>query len=189
MTHLLSIIVLLLKINGTKSCRGELQQLQPSPYARTAAWTMVNTMQHGLQASRSRRRSCTPWCSSPDTLISSPTSFPCKLCCSIIHYQNAALGACISLRTADTARNFPHRYNTIMKIVFLATSFTIIYLMRYHKVIKVTYDRDQDTFRYHFLVLPCLVLAFFLNNERTPLEVSMGVGHSAWPPIACCLAC
>lgn len=36
-----------------------------------------------------------------------------------------------------------HRYNTVMKLVFLATSFTIIYLMRYHKVIRVTYDREQ----------------------------------------------
>ncbi len=44
-------------------------------------------------------------------------------------------------------------------------------LHRGHKVIKVTYDRDQDTFRYHFLVIPCAVLAILINNERTPLEV------------------
>eukprot|EP00197_Chlamydomonas_leiostraca_P012206 CAMPEP_0202868522 /NCGR_PEP_ID=MMETSP1391-20130828/10925_1 /ASSEMBLY_ACC=CAM_ASM_000867 /TAXON_ID=1034604 /ORGANISM="Chlamydomonas leiostraca, Strain SAG 11-49" /LENGTH=190 /DNA_ID=CAMNT_0049548703 /DNA_START=148 /DNA_END=720 /DNA_ORIENTATION=- len=74
-------------------------------------------------------------------------------------------------RYLDLFTNFISLYNTVMKCVFLASSFTIIYLIRYHKVIKVTYDRDQDTFRYYFLVLPCLVLAFVLNNERTVMEV------------------
>lgn len=59
-----------------------------------------------------------------------------------------------------------------MKLVFLASSGAIVYYMRFHKVIKMTYDREQDTFRYQFLVLPCAVLAMMINNQRTPLEVS-----------------
>jgi ER lumen protein retaining receptor len=64
------------------------------------------------------------------------------------------------------------RYNTIMKIIFLISSCTIIYWMRFHKVIKVTYDREQDTFRYQFLMLPCALLALVLNNDFTIMEVS-----------------
>ena len=64
-----------------------------------------------------------------------------------------------------------------MKLVFLATSGAIIYYMRFHKVVKVTYDKEQDTFRYHFLVLPAAVLAIFVNNERTVFEVG--------PPLVC----
>jgi ER lumen protein retaining receptor len=41
----------------------------------------------------------------------------------------------------------PLRYNTFMKIVFLASTFAIIYLMRGHRTIRVTYDREHDTFR------------------------------------------
>ncbi len=63
------------------------------------------------------------------------------------------------------------RYNTVMKIIFLASTFSIIYLIRAHKVIRHTYDREQDTFRYQFLVIPCAVLAVF-TGVRTPVEVS-----------------
>jgi ER lumen protein retaining receptor len=58
-----------------------------------------------------------------------------------------------------------------MKIVFLGSSFAIIYYMKYHKVVKVTYDKDQDTFRYQFLVIPCLVLAMLINERFEFMEV------------------
>lgn len=41
-----------------------------------------------------------------------------------------------------------------MKIIFVVTSFTIVWYMRYHKVARHTYDKDQDTLRHHFLVMP-----------------------------------
>ena len=44
--------------------------------------------------------------------------------------------------------------------------------MRFHKVVKVTYDREHDTFRYLFLILPCIVLAIVLHNAWTPFEVT-----------------
>lgn len=58
-----------------------------------------------------------------------------------------------------------------MKSIFLASSFTIIYWMRFHRTIRVTYDRDQDTFRYHFLIVPCFVLALVLHSEWSVMEV------------------
>ena len=35
-----------------------------------------------------------------------------------------------------------------MKLVFLGTSGAIVYAMRAHRVIRLTYDREQDTFRW-----------------------------------------
>jgi ER lumen protein retaining receptor len=58
-----------------------------------------------------------------------------------------------------------------MKIMYLAASFAILYFMRVHKVVKHTYDREQDTFRYQFLVLPCIVLALVVHQAWTPFEV------------------
>lgn len=111
MTHLLSIIVLLLKINTMKSCRG-------------------------------------------------------------VSLKTQELYALVFLtRYLDLFTSFISWYNTIMKLVFIFTSLTIIYLMRRHRVIKLTYDKEQDTFRYQFLVLPCAVLAVLINSERKPLEV------------------
>lgn len=60
-----------------------------------------------------------------------------------------------------------------------ATSFSILYLMRGHKVVKVTYDKEQDTFRYLFLVLPCILLAVVLHSAWTPFEVC---GQLVFPP-------
>lgn len=111
MTHLLSIIVLLLKINATRSCRG------------------VSLKTQELYA-----------------LV-----FIC--------------------RYLDLFTNFISLYNTTMKLIFLGSSFTIIYWMRFHKVIRVTYDREHDTFKYQFLILPCFALACILNNAFTPMEV------------------
>ncbi len=68
------------------------------------------------------------------------------------------------------------RYNSVMKIIYLAATFSIIYYMRYDKVVKQTYDREQDTFRYTFLLVPCFLLAVVLNHAFTFTEVCWGVG-------------
>ncbi|XP_058103944.1 ER lumen protein-retaining receptor-like [Magnolia sinica] len=62
-------------------------------------------------------------------------------------------------------------YNTVMKLVFLATSITIVWYMRYHKVVRQTYNKDEDTFRHFLLVLPCLVLALVIHRSFTTTEV------------------
>lgn len=36
---------------------------------------------------------------------------------------------------------------------------------------KATYNRIEDSFRIEFLIIPCFVLALFINNSFTPLEV------------------
>ena len=58
-----------------------------------------------------------------------------------------------------------------MKLVFLGSSATIIYYMRFHRVVRTTYDRELDTFRAWFLIVPCLLLALVMNQGFTPIEV------------------
>jgi ER lumen protein retaining receptor len=63
-------------------------------------------------------------------------------------------------------------YNTTMKLIFISTACMIIWYMRFHKVVSQTYDKEQDTFRYVFLIGPSLTLALLLNHEFTVTEVS-----------------
>jgi len=73
--------------------------------------------------------------------------------------------------TPPTWRGGARRYNTVMKLVFLVSSATIVYYMRFHRVVRNTYDREVDTFRVVFLVAPCALAALVINQEFTPLEV------------------
>ena len=59
-----------------------------------------------------------------------------------------------------------------MKLVFLASSATIVYYMRFHRVVRTTYDRELDTFRSWLLIVPCLLLALVINQGFTAVEVS-----------------
>ena len=111
MTHLLSVVVLLLKIQATRSCRG-------------------------------------------------------------ISLKTQELYALVfSTRYLDLFFNFVSLYNSVMKIVFLLTSYTIVYYMRFHRTIRLTYDREQDTFRSYVLVILAAVLALLVHMALTPFEI------------------
>jgi ER lumen protein retaining receptor len=64
------------------------------------------------------------------------------------------------------------RYNSVMKVIFLASSARIVYYMRFDKVVSQTYDRPQDTFRYIFLIAPAALLALVIPSARTPTEIA-----------------
>eukprot|EP00249_Psilotum_nudum_P003167 c16495_g2_i1 orf=396-1043(-) len=111
MMHLLSIVVLLLKIHTTKSCAG-------------------------------------------------------------ISLKTQELYALVfTTRYMDIFTSYISHYNTVMKLVFLASSFSILWYMRAHKVVRQTYNRDQDTFRHYLLVLGALALALLLHHKFTVREV------------------
>lgn len=111
MTHLLSIIVLLLKIRTTKSCSG-------------------------------------------------------------ISLKTQELYVMIFLtRYLDIFTRYVSLYNTIMKLVFVGTSIGIVWYMKYHKVVKQTYNKNEDTFRHYILVLPCFVLALLFHRDFSIMEV------------------
>jgi ER lumen protein retaining receptor len=58
-----------------------------------------------------------------------------------------------------------------MKIIFIASTFYIIYLMRYPY--KKTYSKDEDTFPRPllFLVVPCAALSFLFTASYRVTEV------------------
>ncbi|KAG2404837.1 ER lumen protein-retaining receptor HDEL receptor [Vigna angularis] len=95
-------------------------------------------------------------------------------CCCGVSLKTQELYALVfACRYLDIFTNFVSLYNTVMKLIFLGSSFSIVWYMRYHKVVRRSYDKDQDTFRHYFLVLPCLVLALLINEKFTFKEVSM----------------
>ncbi len=48
-----------------------------------------------------------------------------------------------------------------MKIIFLASTYGLIYIIRYKY--RHTYDKEHDTFRIEFIIIPCAVLALLFN--------------------------
>jgi ER lumen protein retaining receptor len=66
---------------------------------------------------------------------------------------------------------FVSLYNTTMKLIFLGSSFSIVWYMRRHKMVHRSYDKDHDTFRHQFLILPCLILALLIHEKFIFKEV------------------
>ncbi|KAK8692542.1 hypothetical protein V6N13_076000 [Hibiscus sabdariffa] len=111
MTHLISILVLLLKIYATKSCSG-------------------------------------------------------------ISLKTQELYALVFLtRYLDLFTDFISVYNTIMKLVFIASSLAIVWCMRMYRVVRRSYDKDLDTFRHYFLILASFILALLVHEKFTFQEV------------------
>ncbi|CAN1283501.1 ER lumen protein-retaining receptor A [Linum perenne] len=111
MTHLISILILLLKIYATKSCSGVSRKTQE-------------------------------------------------------------LYALVFLaRYLDLFTTFVSVYNSVMKVVFIASSLAIVWCMRRHPLVRRSYDKDLDTFRHYFLVGGSFVLALMLHEKFTIQEI------------------
>lgn len=74
-------------------------------------------------------------------------------------------------RYLDLFTKYYSLYNTVMKLVFIGTSVCIVVCMRFHKVVKQTYSKDQDTFRHYILLPPCFLLALLVHPSFTVMEV------------------
>lgn len=74
-------------------------------------------------------------------------------------------------RYLDLFTKYHSFYNSAMKVFFLGTSMAIVWYMRYHKVVKQTYNKEEDTFRHYFLVLASFVLAILIPHAFTLGEV------------------
>ncbi|KAL6511241.1 ER lumen protein-retaining receptor A [Orobanche minor] len=121
MTHLISILVLLLKIYATKSCSG-------------------------------------------------------KLCRQImfrgISLKTQELYAIVFLaRYLDLFTDFISLYNTVMKLVFIGSSLAIVWCMRFHRIVRRSYDRELDTFRHYFLVGISFLLALLVHEKFSFQEI------------------
>ncbi|KAE8077305.1 hypothetical protein FH972_015877 [Carpinus fangiana] len=74
-------------------------------------------------------------------------------------------------RYLDLFTKYYSVYNTAMKLVFLGTSIGIVWYMRYHKVVKQTYSKDEDTFKHYFLILLSIILALLIHRAFDVIEV------------------
>lgn len=58
-----------------------------------------------------------------------------------------------------------------MKAIFIGLTAVIIYYTS--TKYRSTYNVDDDTFPLYWVIPPCLILAFFVHEEFTFLEVSL----------------
>jgi len=90
--------------------------------------------------------------------------------CSGISGRSQILFAIVFItRYLDLFTHFISLYNTLMKVFYILSSFGTIYLM--YVKFKATYDRNHDTFRIEFLILPCAILALVINHEFDVVEI------------------
>jgi ER lumen protein retaining receptor len=94
-----------------------------------------------------------------------------KSCAGISLKTQELYALVFATRYLDLFTVFLSLYNTVMKLIFLGSSFSIVWYMRNHKVVRQTYDKDHDTFRHYFLVIPCFFLALLVNYKLTVREV------------------
>jgi ER lumen protein retaining receptor len=74
-------------------------------------------------------------------------------------------------RYLDLFTSFISLYNTAMKLIFLGSSFSIVWYIRRHKMVRRSYDKEHDTFRHQFIILPCILLALLIHEKFTFKEV------------------
>lgn len=72
-------------------------------------------------------------------------------------------------RYLDLFTTFISVYNSVMKVVFIGASVATVFLM--FVKFRATYDRNHDSFRIEFLLIPTVVLALLINHDFTVLEV------------------
>ncbi|KAE8714547.1 ER lumen protein-retaining receptor [Hibiscus syriacus] len=95
-----------------------------------------------------------------------------KSCAGISLKTQELYAVVFATRYLDIFTSYISPYNTMMKLIFLGSSFSIVWYMRYHKIVRRSYDKDQDTFRPYILMLPCLILALLINEKFTFKEIS-----------------
>jgi ER lumen protein retaining receptor len=74
-------------------------------------------------------------------------------------------------RYLDLFTDFISVYNTVMKLVFIASSLAIVWCMRNHPLVRRSYDKQLDTFRHYFLLLASFLLALLLHEKFAFQEV------------------
>uniref|UniRef100_A0A2K5I766 KDEL endoplasmic reticulum protein retention receptor 1 n=1 Tax=Colobus angolensis palliatus TaxID=336983 RepID=A0A2K5I766_COLAP len=100
-----------------------------------------------------------------------------RSCAGISGKSQVLFAVVFTARYLDLFTNYISLYNTCMKVVYIACSFTTVWLI--YSKFKATYDGNHDTFRVEFLVVPTAILAFLVNHDFTPLEED----RPGWPDV------
>lgn len=72
-------------------------------------------------------------------------------------------------RYIDLFTTFISLYNTVMKVFYLVASTATCVLIFYK--FRATYDRNHDSFRMEFLILPCAAFSVLINHEFSLMEI------------------
>ena len=67
-------------------------------------------------------------------------------------------------RYLDLFWNWLSYYNVVMKIIFIISSIAIVYTIRFGVPHKDTYNAEDDTFPYLYLIVPAAVLGVAINQ-------------------------
>ena len=89
-------------------------------------------------------------------------------------------------RYLDLFTTFYSVYNSVMKILYIASTAYIIYMVRRTEPFKTNFERAHDSFlHWQFAVAPCAVLAMITNVWQgfSVMEVSRGTPRDARPSV------
>jgi ER lumen protein retaining receptor len=75
-------------------------------------------------------------------------------------------------RYLDLFWNWLSYYNVVMKIIFIASSVAIVYVIRFGVPHKDTYNAEDDAFPYMYLIVPAALLGVAINQDySSPFEM------------------
>jgi len=75
-------------------------------------------------------------------------------------------------RYLDLFAYFISFYNVFMKVAYLLFTGYLIYMMRFSKIYRQTYDAKGDSFPYwKYLLGPCLLLALIFTSDYNALDI------------------
>lgn len=87
-------------------------------------------------------------------------------------------------RYTDLFTTYYSLYNSCMKIAYILSTASIVYMIRLSDPICTTYDKAQDTFRHWaFAVGPCAVLAtltHFISGEGSGYSLFVNIQELLW---------
>jgi ER lumen protein retaining receptor len=92
-----------------------------------------------------------------------------RSCAGVSGKSQIMFGIVFTTRYLDLFTTFISPYNSIMKVIFIFSSYATVFLI--YAKFKATYDRNHDTFRIEFLLVPVAGLAVLVNHEFNFLEI------------------
>jgi ER lumen protein retaining receptor len=95
-----------------------------------------------------------------------------KTCAGLSLKTQIMYAVVFSCRYLDLFTNFYSMYNTVLKVLFLGTTYYIIYLVLKDPIISTTYDTDKkDTFKIEYIIVPSFILGVATAVDYSPLEI------------------
>ncbi|KAA0706371.1 ER lumen protein-retaining receptor 3 KDEL endoplasmic reticulum protein retention receptor 3 [Triplophysa tibetana] len=94
-----------------------------------------------------------------------------KSCAGISGKSQVLFAVVFTTRYLDLFTSFISIYNTVMKVVYLASAYATVSLI--YLRFRSTFDSESDSFRVEFLLVPVAGLSFLENYAFTPLELFM----------------